>query len=204
MKILKKINDITACVIVLIALISLSSCMSTTPMFDNYIEYEYPHLSKFKVQKSKMLKGVNLTFKEYLKDFDGVDSSLIVFYSPRTFGNLPNFDAEIHFIKDYKLDKSYRFDYKGQNPKNIDSIVNLGKKYVGAYYFDFFGDFINENGVENINKISDTKYCGFSSGEGFTVITFFNPNLDVVYSHSFPRTLDCADVDFMRKMKEEN
>ncbi len=196
MKILKKINDITACVIVLIALISLSSCMSTTPMFDNYIEAEYPHLSKFQVQKSKMLKGVNLTFKEYLKDFDGVDSSLIVFYSPRTFGNLPNFDAEIHFIKDYKLDKSYRFDYKDQNPKNIDSIVEMGMKYEGMYSFDFIGAFIKKNGVENVQKIEYAENCGFYSGEGFSVFTFFDTYLNVVYSKSFTKSLMCFEKEF--------
>ncbi len=202
MKVFKNTTHKTACVIFLIALISLSSCMSTTPMFDNYIKAEYPHFSKFKVNKSKSLKGVNLAFKEYLKDFDRIDTSLIVIVDYRGLIKLMPFITKVHFIKDYKLDKSYQFEHKDYIPKNIDSLVEYGVKYTGTYYFDFIGPFIKENGVENIKRIIDTEYCGFLTGIGSTNITIFNPNLEVVYSHSFPRTLNCVDIEFLRQRRE--
>lgn len=189
--------------IVLIALISLSSCMSTTPMFDNYIEVEYPHLSKFKVNKSKSLKGVNLAYKEYLKGFDKVDTSLIVIVNKWGYNSTSNFTSDVHFIKDYKLDKSYRFDYINQNPKNIDTIVEYGKKYSGTYYYDFVSAFIKENGIECIHKIVDTENCGFLTHVGGTTITIFNPSLKIVGSHYFSQHLFCVDKDFLRKRDEE-
>jgi hypothetical protein len=189
-------------IFLIVALHCLSSCGTTTPMFDSYIEVNYPHLSKISVNKSKSLKGVKLAFEEYLKDFDGVDSTLIVFQDENTSVDLKNFYSRIYFIKDYKLDKTFSFNHKNQNPENIDSLVMNMFKTSGTHNINFIADFIKANGMENLNKILDTENCSVLTGVRFARITLFNKNLKAIDSYYFNRGLWCVDRKFQKEMIE--
>lgn len=189
--------------LVIIALISLNSCMSTSPMFDSYIDYNYPHLNKFKVNKSNRLKGVKLAFEEYLKNFDGVDSSLIVIVNDWSYASIKYFSSDVHFIKDYKLDKSFRFNQRDVRPINIDTLIINQFKTNGTSNINYIANYVRENGIENIVTILDTENCDLFGHIGGTVITVFDANKNIVGSHFFSSKLFCVDSEFQRNMVEK-
>ncbi len=189
---------------VLIFFLGFNSCISTTPMFDSYTDYNYAGLSKLQISNSKRLKGVNLAFKQYLKEFDGVDTNLIVILNSTTYITAKSFGANIFFIKDFKLDKSYSFNSSNLNPSRIDSLISRDPYLIDLYNISFITNFIKENGIENIVRITEAENCAVGgSGIGSTRITVFDPNFNIIDSYYFDQQMFCTDIEYLESLDKK-
>tara|TARA_R110002072_G_scaffold235697_2_gene393320 strand:+ start:4699 stop:5322 length:624 start_codon:yes stop_codon:yes gene_type:complete len=205
MEILKNTIYKTGVVLLIIVFIGLHSCISTSHMFDSYTEYNYAGLSKLQISNSKRLKGLNLAFKQYINEIDEVNTCLIVIQNEWSFINLNNFMSNIFFIKDYKLHKSYSFKDSNLNPIRIDSLTLSDPLLIDTYNIFYITNFIKENGIENIGKITETKNCAVGGGGiGSTTITLFDPELNVVESYFFNQQMICTDIEYLESLDKKD
>lgn len=174
-------------------------------MFDSYTDYNYAGISKLQISNSKRLKGLNLAFKQYLKEIDEVDTCLIVIQNEWSFINVNNFISNIFFIKDYKLHKSYSFKDSNLNPIRIDSLISRDPLLIDTYNIFYIANFIKENGIENIGKITEAKNCAVGGGGiGSTTITLFEPEFNVVGSYFFDQQMFCSDIEYLDSLDKKD